>query len=100
MILSQFTKQPSEVKDYDVDYAPWLLPIGDTLDLVTTTVDCLTDPLDVSLLIAPDPPMTTTRVKLWISGGVDGNKYKITIQANTVAGRLDESELVFKVKDY
>lgn len=100
MILSRFTKQPDEVKDYDVNYAPWLLPMGDTLDHVTASVECLTDPADTSLEIAPDPPMTTTRVKLWISGGTDGYRYKLTIHANTVAGRLDESELVFKVKDY
>src|SRR3546814_11145536 len=38
-------------KDYDVDYAPWLVG-EDSLDEVTTTITCLTDPSDTSLVCA------------------------------------------------
>ncbi len=99
-ILKTYTKQPDEVKDYDIDYAPWLSPVGDTLDEVMVSIACLTDPSDTSLVCRDDPPMTATACKLWIKGGTDGQRYKVTIQVTTVAGRIDESELIFKIKDY
>ena len=99
MILEKFIKQPGELKDYDVDYAPWLTPMGDTIDEVTGTVICLTDPTDHSLVLV-DSISTETRSKFWVSGGTPGNKYKLTAMCSTVGGRIDESELVFTVKDY
>lgn len=99
MILSTYTKQPAEVKDYDIDYAPWLLPLGDTLDDVTPTVECLTDPSDTSL-VCREVLHTTVYAKFWIAGGTVGNRYKLTALASTVGGRVDENELIFVVKEY
>ncbi len=99
MILATHVKQPQEVKDYDIDYAPWLLPVNDTLDQIDLDITCLTDSGDDSL-ICTDSSITDTTCKLWLSGGTDGQRYKITVWAHTVGGRIDESELVFKVKDY
>ena len=99
MILATYTKQPSEVKDYDVDYLPWLAPPGDTLDNVETTVLCLTDATDTTLAV-DRTAITSSLVKLWITGGTANMKYKVTIKVSTPAGRVDESELIFKIKDY
>lgn len=96
MILDTFEKQPRERKDYDVDFSPWL-PLDDSLDEVVVIVECLTDPSDTSLVCEPDPPITVSAVKLWMNGGTDGNKYKATLLTTTVIGRLDESEVIFKV---
>lgn len=99
MILQTFIKQPAEVKDYDVDFAPWLTPIGDTIDEVTVTIECMTDPTDTSLkcdLIW----YTVTYCKFWVSGGTAGKRYKLTALTSTVEGRVDESELIFVVRDY
>lgn len=101
MILGTFIKQPSEVKDYDIDFAPWLSPLGDTLDEVLPFVECLTDPADTSLVCGPgDVRITTNYAKFWVSGGTAGNRYKLTARAYTVGGRIDESELIFVVRDY
>lgn len=100
MILETFEKQPAEIKDYDVDYSPWLLPMGDTLaDIQTPVVTCLSDPDDTSLecFLVLHTAMTS---KFWMRGGTDGQRYKLTIQAETAGGRLDESELIFVVRDY
>lgn len=99
MILDKFTKQPAELKDYDVDYTPWLTPMGDTIDEVTGTVVCLTDPTDTSLVL-DDVVSTEYRAKAWVGGGTNGAKYKLTLTCKTVGGRIDESELIFTVKDY
>lgn len=100
MRLATFTKQPSEDKDYDVDYSPWLDPMEDTLDdIPIPVITCLTDPDDTSLECY-DHGHTTHVAKFWVRGGTAGYRYKLTIQATTVIGRLDESELIFKIKEY
>lgn len=97
MILKRFTQQPNERKDYDIDVAPWLAP-GDTIDTVASWAVCLTDPLDTSLTI-DTTQYTVDRVKVWVEGGVHGRKYKITVAVTTVEGRVDESELIFTIKE-
>lgn len=99
MILAKYTKQPSEFKDYDIDFAPWLEPMGDTLDDVQATIVCLTDPADTSL-VCSDIQLTTTVCKLWIGGGTVGKQYKVTLLTTSVGTRIDESELIFTIKDY
>lgn len=99
MILERFTKQPAEVKDYDVNYAEWLDPMADTIDYATTTAVCTTDPTDTALAV-DSVQLAPKTVKLWVSGGTDKQKYKVTIRTTTVGGRVDESELVFTVRDF
>lgn len=97
MILERYEKQPWERKDYDQPFQDWLNG-GDILDEVTATVICQTDSLDTSLVV-DKVEFTADRVKLWVSGGTDGMRYKVTVRATTQFGRQDEYELIFKVKD-
>lgn len=99
MILETYTKQPAEFKDYDVNYSEWLANPVDTLFDVVATAECLSTPGNVSLVI-DHVDMTTHGCKLWIGGGTANEKYKITLNATTVGGRVDQSELIFKVKDF
>ena len=102
MILAKYEKQPAEVKDYDIDYAEWLGPVGDTVATATTTVACDTEPAPT--LLVDSVETSDTLVKLWVSGGTAGARYKVTVLMTTTgfAGktRTDESELVFTVKEY
>lgn len=99
MILERFMKQPVEVKDYDINYAEWLDPMNDTLQSVDTTVTCLTDPDDVSLVVNTTE-VANKAVKLWVSGGTTRQRYKIEVRVTTMGGRIDESELIFVVRDF
>lgn len=98
MILGRYEKQPAEVKDYDIDYADWLAPVTDTLDTAVAAVTCLTDPTDTSL-VCNTVFVSPTTAKFWMAGGTAGQKYKLTATATTTGGRVDESELIFTVKD-
>ena len=98
MILAKYEKQPAEVKDYDIDYSEWLAPVADDLDAVTTSVECLSDPGDTSLQV-DRAPFTATTVKLWISGGTHGARYKVTVTVTTTYERVDQSELIFTIKE-
>lgn len=97
MILAKYEKQPAEVKDYDIDYGEWLGPAADELATAVAVVTSATE--ETPTLQVDSIAKSTTAVKLWISGGTAGVTYKVTVQMSTRDGRLDESELVFKVKD-
>lgn len=99
MILATYTKQPAEVKDYDIDYSEWLADMNDTLLSAISEVVCTTNPADIDLVVS-SLTTATPRIKLWMSGGTSGAKYKVTVRATTTGGRVDESELVFKIKDW
>lgn len=99
-VLATYTKQPVERKDYDVDYADWLqYDPGDTLDSVDHAVTLLAgseaDPLVVERI-----DITANTAKVWVLGGAAGARYKVELTVTTQRGRIDQSELVFKVKDY
>lgn len=98
MILQKFVKQPWEEKDYDIDFAPWLTPISDTLDDVDPSVVCLDDPDDTALVIVSSQ-ISETVLKLWISGGTADRVYKVTVKMTSSSGRKDESELIFAIKE-
>jgi hypothetical protein len=44
--------------------------------------------------------ISPTSVTVWLSGGTDRRKYKVTVQASTVGGRIDESEFLVIVKEF
>lgn len=97
MILATYEKQPAEYKDYDIDYSQWLTPADDVIDAVTATVTSETEAsptLEVNLI-----QNTVYVSKLWVAGGTVGVKYKITVLMTTDDGRIDESELIFNIKD-
>ena len=91
MIIGRPVKQPVDVQDYDIDYSEWL-PEGDTL--VSATVDTPNGITLDSYLV--DTPI----VKIWVSGGTAGQSYKFQIIGTTEYGRVKETELVVRVKEY
>jgi hypothetical protein len=97
MILAKYEKQPAEVKDYDIDYSDWLIPAADTINGITTAVTSETQATPT--LVVDYTQQTITLSKLWISGGTVGVQYKVTVRMTSAGGRIDESELIFSIKD-
>lgn len=91
MIIGRPVKQPIDVQDYDVDYSEWL-PLGDTLDSATVTAPAGIT-IDSYFVASPI-------VKVWVSGGTAGQSYKLQIVGTTNYGRVKETELVIRVKEY
>lgn len=98
MILATFLKQPVELKDYDIDFSPWLNVVEDTLDNIDIAVICIDDELDTELVVERYV-ITEKEAKLWVRGGTSGYAYKVSVDATTTGGRLDQSELIFAVED-
>lgn len=103
MALSTFTQQPNDVLDYDIDFRdadePWLstedsLYDQDSIHPPTATV------FPSGLTVAAPLVVGGDTLKIWVSGGVSGTSYKVTLLARTTPGeRVKEVELRFRIKD-
>lgn len=88
--LGKFSQQPNEVIDYTIDFGPW---VEDRLDSVT------------SILVTADPGITVNDsltdnvARCVVSGGVNGERYKVTVAATTVGGLVKEAEFWVKIKE-
>lgn len=91
MILGNFTKQPVDVLDYDVDYSEWL---SDNDNVQSAEISVTPTGLTVDSHFVNDP-----RVKINLSGGTDGVTYKVTVTATTIDGRIKQDEFKIKVKE-
>jgi len=92
MIIGRFDKQPNEVLDYYTDLTPWL-PNGDFATSAATTADAgiVVD----STIIANGGK----GIRVWLSGGTSGQKYKIQVRFTTDQSRVKEYEFTVKVKE-
>jgi len=98
MIILDVEKQPSERKDYDVTGADWLVA-GDSIVSATASVVCLTNALDTALIVESPVVISNPVMKVWVTAGTNLYKYKITILATTLDGRIVECEIIIRVKD-
>lgn len=89
--LARFNKQPADIQDYDIDFNEWLTGFSDTGASHTVTVDTGITKVSSTLIAGV--------VKVWLSGGVDGNNYKVTATLTTTGGRIKQAEITIKVKE-
>lgn len=96
-IIASFSQQPADKLDYDVWYAnspdgaPDWLNSGDVIE--SAVVTAAPAGLTVMDLVFGD------RVKLWVSEGISGMTYKVTVTVTTTEGRVKQDELKFKIKE-
>jgi hypothetical protein len=96
VLIGSFIQQPAERLDYDIDFSRWM-PSADRLE--SALVEVAPNPETGGLTIE-DPLVDEQRIKLWVSDGTDGVKYKLTVTATTHDGRTVQVELSLKIKDY
>lgn len=91
-VLGKFTKQPADVQDYDIDFTEYLTSQSDTA--VSHTVAVETGITIVASALASGV------VKTFLSGGTNGQQYKLTATITTAGGRVKQAEIIIKVKEY
>lgn len=101
MMLGKFQKQPAETLDFDIDFSEFL---SDGDSLVSVGNPPAPSPLDVvvsppGLDLGPTVVINGNTIKQWVSGGLSGQKYKITLTATSNAGRVKQVEFTVRVKD-
>lgn len=87
------TKQPADSLDYDLGFDD-SFPAGDDITAATATV-APEGELSVDAIV-----IAGQDVKVWVSGGVDGSSYVVTVIASSAAGRIKETEFKIRVRDY
>lgn len=90
-VLGKFSKQPIEVQDYDIDFNEYLVSQSDTAS---------------SFVVSSDPGITIVnsslisgKVKVFVSGGLDGEQYKVSATVTTTGGRVKQADILIKVKE-
>jgi len=88
-ILGRFTKQPGETLDYDIDFTEWFTGRSDAPAsyevVVDTGITKVTDSRNGNV------------VKVVLSGGTSGVKYKVTVKLTTTAATPLIKEVDFTV---
>lgn len=82
MILDQFCKSTRETLDYSVDFHRELC-LGEQITGASAVV--APDTLTISRV-----EFTADSVRVWLAGGVDRERYKITVTADSNQGRRRE----------
>jgi len=86
-MTQRFTKDPSAVLDYQIDWSTWLGT--DTITTSTWTV-----PTGITQASATN---TTTTATVWVSGGKAGQRYTLVNRIVTAGGRTDERSIEIDV---
>lgn len=100
----QFSKQPREVVDYDIDMTEYFEPLGsDEIVSALIEVDPTTSPvLEVGPGVHAEYDLVGSpahTLKIWLGGGVDGTRYKVTAVITTADARVEEVEFFVKVRE-
>ena len=92
MPIDVFDKQPLEVQDYDMLFGDYLTLMADTPQ------SHVVDPPPVGITLV-NSAIVGQNIKVWLSGGTPGVKYKITGRMTTTGGRTKEHEILIRVRD-
>lgn len=90
-ILGKFYKQPTEILDFDVDYTDWFSNRTDTPDTFAVVAE--------PGITVVGSTLVGNLVKVILSGGTDGVKYKITVRLTTVAGLVKEADFTVTAQE-
>ena len=99
--MKTFIKQPNDVLDYDIDLSAWL-PTDDYLASASITITGADSSLEAGPDDFPEYSLTGSpadTAKIWLGGGTDDVRYKVTVQITTNDGRVKEHEFYIKVKN-
>lgn len=88
--LGKFTQQPNEVIDYSIDFGPWVEDRSDSVTSIVVTAD-------PGITVVDD--LTNNIARCVVSGGTNGERYKITVSATTVGGLVKEAEFWVRIKE-
>lgn len=92
-MLGIVDKQPVEVLDYDIDFKRWL--VDDQIDAAVATIE----PSDTLVVDTIDISEDATLVKVWLSGGQSGTKYKVEVTVDTQGGRRGQVEFTVRCRE-
>lgn len=82
-LIATFDKHPDDQLDYDIDFSRWM-PEGDSV----TQAEAVTQ--SGTAVVQSVQIMDQLIVKVWVTGGKDGETSVINVKASTGGGRIKE----------
>ncbi len=98
-VLGSFIQQPREALFYTIDYTCFLDPdIPEVLDpgVPQTIVSPITAP---ALVVVSQILVADNQIRLLVSGGLDGTRYKVEVVMGTDQSQIKENEFKITVRD-
>lgn len=83
-------QKPDDRLDYDIDFSRWLSE-GDTITDAASTAD-------EGMTVDAVQPFGQ-KVKVWVSGGISGRSYRVTITATTQEARVKEACFQIRISE-
>lgn len=99
-VLAKFVKDPDETKRYVISWEDWL-DAGEKLASAVFEVHVDTGPDNAVLAIVDSFAISTDllAVVFFVSGGVAGVIYKVTIRVHTDGGQIKEDCVLISVRN-
>lgn len=95
LALDKFGQTPDERKRYTFDYAQWV-DTGETISSATSEISPATSPaLSVTGL-----SVANNKATFFISGGKNGQTYKVLITSTFNSGQIKQDCIFVKIKDF
>ena len=100
MIIGTVIQQPGETLDYDILYTPFFYDYTTNAATDSITLD------GFSVKVSPVGPtsigfrLSDDRAKVWLSGGVSGVTYTVTVTMTSVNNRVKEDEILMIVEEF
>ena len=92
LAIASFTKRDDEQIDYDFNYGRWLTAV----ERVTSAVAVVVPP-DPSVSVATQINANGTVAKLWVTGGIAGMRYTVSMVVTTDGARVKEEEFISRI---
>ena len=92
--MTVFAKDPSSTLDYSFDWSGWLAP-GEAITANSWSLY----PTDAGAPMLADSQQTGAVTAVNVSAGTRGNRYRLTCQINTDAGRTVERSTAIRVME-
>ncbi len=96
-VLGSFVMQPADEWEYDIVYREWLTPSDGLSDQVAPVVAVVPEGLEVGAVVRD---YDNKAVRVWLSGGADGTRYKVEVTTRTSEGRTRQDEFYVTVRDF
>ena len=88
-MADSYIKDPNAVLDYQWDWSSWL-PSDDAIASATITAD--------AGLTVNSSSNTESTATAWLSGGADGQSYRVTCRIVTADGRTDDRTITILIR--
>ena len=100
MIIGTVVQQPGDTLDYDILYEPFFYSYAINGVIDDIKLDGLSITVSPEGVTSEVIRLDNNNAKVWLSGGVSGVTYKVTITMESTNNRIKEDEILMIVEEF